>query len=171
VAGLSPPGTSFTIVPAFVDANILVYAEDRDAGSKHTIARDLVANLWRSGEGVLSVQVLQEFFVTVTRKLPRPLSPDQALTIVEQYLTWRVVENTGDLLLAGIRLASVLKVSFWDALVLQAARVERCDRLWTEDLNHGQRIGDLTIVNPFLPEPPSAAGGAERAGRKGRKAS
>ena len=142
---------SFTIVPSFVDTNILVYAEDRDAGSKHTIARDLVADLWRSGEGVLSVQVLQEFFVTVTRKMPRPLGFDETLAIVEQYLTWRVVENTGNLLLASIRLASTLKVSLWDALILQAARGERCDRLWTEDLNHGQRVGDLTIVNPFLP--------------------
>lgn len=136
---------------AFVDTNILVYAEDRDAGSKHTIARELVTDLWRSGEGVLSIQVLQEFFVNVTRKVPQPLSPGDALAIVEQYLTWRVVENTGDLLLAGIRLASTLKVSFWDALMIQAARVARCDRLWTEDLNHGQRIGDLVIVNPFLP--------------------
>jgi predicted nucleic acid-binding protein len=103
---------------------------------------------------VLSVQVLQEFFVTVTRKIHHPLSPAAALTIVEQYLTWRVVENTADLLVAGIRLASALKVSFWDALIIQAAQVEHCERLWTEDLNHGQRVGDLTIVNPFLPEPP-----------------
>jgi len=138
-------------VPAFVDTNILVYAEDRDAGSKHTIARDLVADLWRSGEGVLSVQVLQEFFVTVTRKMKRPLQPPEALAIVEQYLTWRLVTNTGDLLLAGIRLAATLKISFWDALVVQAASIERCERLWTEDLNHGQRIGNLTILNPFLP--------------------
>lgn len=93
-------------MPAFVDANILVYAEDRDAGSKHDIARELVADLWRSGDGVLSIQVLQEFFVIVTRKVPQPLKPDHALAIVEQYLTWRVVENTGGLLLAGIRLAS-----------------------------------------------------------------
>ncbi|MFL6259107.1 MAG: PIN domain-containing protein [Thermoanaerobaculia bacterium] len=140
-------------MPTFVDANVLIYAEDRDAGDKHLIARNLVADLWRTGDGVLSVQVLQEFFVTVTRKLPRPLRPSEALAIVEQYLTWRVVENTGDLLLAGIRLASELKVSFWDALVIQAARTERCDRLLTEDLNHGQRIGDLTIVNPFRAEP------------------
>lgn len=138
-------------MPAFVDTNILVYAEDRDAGSKHTIARDLVADLWRSGEGVLSVQVLQEFFVTVTRKMKRPLQPPEALAIVEQYLTWRLVTNTGDLLLAGIRLAATLKISFWDALVVQAASIERCERLWTEDLNHGQRIGNLTILNPFLP--------------------
>ena len=143
-------------MPAFVDANILVYAEDRDAGSKHTVAGDLVADLWRSGEGVLSVQVLQEFFVVVTRKMPRPLGPDEALAIVEQYLTWKVVENTGDLLRAGIRLASTLKISFWDALVVEAARRARCELLWTEDLNHGQRIGDLTIVNPFLSESPTA---------------
>lgn len=141
-------------MPSFVDTNILVYAEDRDAGSKHAIARDLVADLWHSGEGVLSVQVLQEFFVNITRKIPRPLSSKEASTIVEQYLTWRVVDNTGELLLAGIRLASTLKISFWDALILQAAQVERCDRLWTEDLNHGQRIGDLTITNPFLSQPP-----------------
>jgi predicted nucleic acid-binding protein len=150
---LSLPETSSTIVPAFVDANILVYAEDRDAGTKHTIARTLIADLWRSGEGVLSIQVLQEFFVTVTRKMARPLSVEEALAIVEQYLTWRVVENTGDLLLAGIRVAASLQVSFWDALVIQAAQMERCEKLWTEDLNHGQRIGDLTIVNPFRPEP------------------
>jgi predicted nucleic acid-binding protein len=136
-------------VPAFVDANILVYAEDRDAGSKHTIARDLVGDLWRSREGVVSIQVLQEFFVIVTRKIPKPLAPQEALAIVKQYLTWRVVENTGELLLAGIRLASSLKISFWDALVLQAARAERCEKVWTEDLNHGQRIGDLVILNPF----------------------
>ncbi|HEY2290050.1 MAG TPA: PIN domain-containing protein [Thermoanaerobaculia bacterium] len=140
-------------MPVFVDTNVLVYAEDQDAGNKHTIARNLVADLWRSGEGVLSIQVLQEFFVTVTRKIPRPLSQEEALVIVGQYLNWRVVENTGDLLLASIRLASTLKVSFWDALILQAAQVEHCDRIWTEDLNHGQRIGDLMIVNPFLQAP------------------
>lgn len=140
-------------MPVFVDANILVYAEDRDAGTKHTIARDLISDLWRSGEGVLSIQVLQEFFVTVTRKVPRPLSTEEALAIVEQYLAWRVVENTGDLLLAGIRVAASLQISFWDALVVQAAQMERCEKLWTEDLNHGQRIGDLMIVNPFRPQP------------------
>ncbi len=95
VADLFLPEMSSTTVPVFVDTNVLVYAEDRNAGIKHTAARDLVADLWRSGEGVLSVQVLQEFFVTVTRKMPQPLRPDEALAIVEQYLTWRVVENTG----------------------------------------------------------------------------
>ena len=134
----------------FVDTNILVYAEDREAGSKHAFAKDLVAGLWRSGQGVLSIQVLQELFVTMTRKAARPLSPDKALAIVEQYLTWKVVENTRELLTGAIRRAAHLRISFWDALILEAAVSERCDRLWTEDLNHGQRIGNLVIVNPFL---------------------
>jgi predicted nucleic acid-binding protein len=127
-------------VADFVDTNILVYAEDRDAGSKHVMARDLVGHLWRSGQGVLSVQVLQEFFVTVTRKVPRPLASDAALAIVKQYLTWRIVENTGNLLVAAIGAASAHQVSFWDALILEAARMARCDCLWTEDLKYGQRI-------------------------------
>ena len=138
-------------MPVFVDSSVLVYAEDRDAGDKHEIARDLVADLWSDGGGVVSVQVLQEFFVTVTRKVPRPLPFEEALAIVQQYLTWRVVPNTGDLLVAGIELAATLRVSFWDALILQAALQQDCERVLTEDLNHGQRIGGLTVVNPFLP--------------------
>jgi predicted nucleic acid-binding protein len=136
-------------VPAFVDANILVYAEDLDAGPKHVVARDLITDLWRSGEGVLSIQVLQEFYVTTTRKMSRPLSREDALGIVEQYLLWRVVENNKRLLLAGIRLAASIKISLWDALVLEAALAEGCNRIYTEDLNHGQKVGDLLIVNPF----------------------
>ncbi|MGH9380249.1 MAG: PIN domain-containing protein [Thermoanaerobaculia bacterium] len=140
-------------MPTFVDTDILVYAEDRDAGEKHEAARDLITDLWHSGDGVVSVQVLQEFFVNVTRKVPRPVDPVEARAIVEQYLTWRVVQNTGALLLAGIRLASSLQISFWDALLIQAALDEGCERIWTEDLSHGRRVGDLTILNPFLPEP------------------
>jgi predicted nucleic acid-binding protein len=136
-------------VPAFVDANILVYAEDLDAGPKHVVARDLITDLWHSGEGVLSIQVLQEFYVTTTRKMSRPLSREDALGIVEQYLLWRVVENNKRLLLAGIRLAASIKISLWDALVLEAALAEGCNRIYTEDLNHGQKVGDLLIVNPF----------------------
>ena len=136
-------------MPTFVDTNILVYAEDLDAGSKHALARDLITELWRSNQGVVSVQVLQEFFVTVTRKMPRPLGTEKARNIVEQYLTWRVVQNTGELLVGAIRRSSLLRVSFWDALIVEAAITERCDRLMTEDLNHGQKIGDLVIVNPF----------------------
>ncbi len=136
-------------MPSFVDTNVLVYAEDRDAERKHEIARDLVVGLWNRRDGVVSVQVLQEFYVTVTRKLRRTMSPAKALEIVDGYLRWQTVDNTGSLLVAAIELQQKAKLSFWDALVVQAAIEAGCDRLYSEDLNHGQRFGSLTVANPF----------------------
>jgi predicted nucleic acid-binding protein len=135
--------------PAFVDTNVLVYAEDRDAGERHERARRLVLDLWDQRSGVLSVQVLQEFYVTVTRKMARPLSEDAAGAIVEQYLSWSVVENTGPLLQDAIRLSRDARLSFWDALVVCAAQHAGCSVLWTEDLNDGQRFGRLEVRSPF----------------------
>jgi predicted nucleic acid-binding protein len=80
-------------VPSFVDTNILIYAEDRDAGSKHAVARDLVLDLWQSQQGVVSIQVLQELYVNLTRKVKKPLSAAKAREVVEDYLTWSVVES------------------------------------------------------------------------------
>jgi predicted nucleic acid-binding protein len=140
-------------VPSFVDTNILIYAEDRDAKGKHQVARDLVVELWDNRDGVLSVQVLQEFFVNVTRKLAKPLSPSKAREIVEEYLTWRVLENTGHMLLDAIELQRKAQLSFWDALIVQAALDGGCERLYSEDLNAGQRFGSLVIVNPFAKGP------------------
>jgi predicted nucleic acid-binding protein len=136
-------------VPSFVDTNILVYAEDRDAKAKHEAARDLVLELWSRRSGVLSVQVLQELYVTVTRKLRKPLSTARALEIVDEYLTWTVVENTGRLLKSAIELQQKAQLSFWDAMVVQAAIESGCERLYSEDLNAGQRFGTLVVVNPF----------------------
>jgi predicted nucleic acid-binding protein len=143
------PGKNFTIVPSFVDTNVLIYAEDRDAKDKHLVARDLILELWDSRKGVLSVQVLQEFYVNVTRKLKKPLSAGKAREIVEEYLTWTVIDNTGRMLLDAMELQRKAQLSFWDSLVVQAAIDAGCDRLYTEDLNAGQRIGSVTIVNPF----------------------
>jgi len=136
-------------VPSFVDTNILLYAEDRDAKGKHVLARDLILQLWDDREGVLSIQVLQEFYVNATRKLKKPLSSPKALEIVEEYLTWTVVENTSALLTSAIRLQTKAQLSFWDAMVVQAAIEAGCERLYSEDLNDGQRIGSLVIVNPL----------------------
>jgi predicted nucleic acid-binding protein len=136
-------------VPSFVDTNVLIYAEDRDAKAKHAVARDLLLELWNTRDGVVSVQVLQEFYVNVTKKLKRPLAPARALEIVEEYLTWTVVENTGRLLVAAVALQQKHKLSFWDSMVVQAAIQSGCDTLFSEDLNAGQRIGSVTIVNPF----------------------
>lgn len=143
------PGKIFTIVPSFVDTNILVYAEDRDAKEKHEVARDLVVELWNERSGVLSVQVLQELYVTVTRKLKRPLSAARAFEMVDEYLTWTIVDNAGRLLKSAIELQQKAQLSFWDAMVVQAAIESGCDRLYSEDLNAGQRFGSLVVVNPF----------------------
>ena len=136
-------------MPSFVDTNILVYAEDRDSKTKHEVARDLVLKLWNERSGALSVQVLQEFYVTVTRKLKKPLSGPKALEVVEEYLTWTVIENSGKLLTTAIELQQKAQLSFWDAMVVQAAIDSGCDTLYSEDLNAGQRFGSLLIVNPF----------------------
>jgi predicted nucleic acid-binding protein len=136
-------------VPVFVDTNVLVYAEDLAAGFKRDRARELIVGLWESREGVLSVQVLQEFFVTVTRKVAFPLSPAEALRIVDEYLAWKVVENTGPLLVAAIERVTADRMSFWDALIVEAALSSRCSVLFSEDLQAGRRFGDLLVVDPF----------------------
>lgn len=136
-------------MPSFVDTNILVYAEDRDAGRKRDVARDLLVELWNEEAGVVSVQVLQELYVTLTRKLRRPLSPARASEIVREYLTWEVVDNDGELLIAAMDLQQHASISFWDALVVEAAVAARCDRLYSEDLNPRQRFGLVEVINPF----------------------
>ena len=138
-----------TIVARFVDTNILVYAEDLDAGSKRTVALNLIRDCWNQGDGVLSIQVLKEFYVTVTRKLPVVMSFELASTIVDEYLTWQIVPTDEALLRAGIGLSHSAELSLWDALVVQAAARAKCRTLYTEDLTHGQSFGSLEIINPF----------------------
>ena len=136
-------------MPSFVDTNILIYAEDRDAKRKHDVARALIVDLWESREGVVSVQVLQEFYVNVTQKLKKPLSAAKAKEIVEEYLTWTVVDNTGRMLVDAIDLQKKAQLSFWDSLIVQAAFQSGCDLLYSEDMNAGQRFASVTVVNPF----------------------
>lgn len=133
----------------FVDANVLVYAFDPSAGSKHAAAGTLVERLWNEGTGHLSVQVLQEFFVTVTRKVARPLPADQAEERVRELAAWRVfAPNAGDVL-AAIALQRRTKLSFWDAMILHAAAESGCSVCWTEDLRDGQVVRGVRIANPF----------------------
>jgi predicted nucleic acid-binding protein len=95
------------------------------------------------------VQVLQELYVTLIRKVRRPLAPARAAEIVREYLTWRVVDNDGDLLVAAMGLQQRATLSFWDALVVEAASAAGCERLYSEDLNPRQRFGAVEVVNPF----------------------
>ncbi len=136
-------------MPSFVDTNVLLYAEDADAGAKRERARALVTELWNNRQGVLSVQVLQEFYVAATRKLRKPLAPAKAREIVREYLAWTVVPGTTPLLEAALDLHQRSALSFWDAMIVQAAIESGCDRLYSEDMNDGQRHGSVTVTNPF----------------------
>jgi predicted nucleic acid-binding protein len=133
----------------FVDANILVYAFDASAGKKRVAAEQLLSGLWETGTGCLSVQVLQEFFVTVTRKVAQPLSVDEAADRIREFTTWKVFAPTAEDVLAAIALHQQAKVSFWDAMVVQAAAESGCDTLWTEDLSDGQLLRGVRIRDPF----------------------
>jgi predicted nucleic acid-binding protein len=133
----------------FLDTNVIVYAYDRDAGRKHEIAKALLIDLWNAQGGVLSTQVLQEFYVTVTKKVASPLPPESAREIVEDYLTWEVVTNDGEAVLEAIDIQVSEKISFWDALVVAAARKGGADILLSEDLADGRKFGDVSVRNPF----------------------
>jgi len=133
----------------FVDTNILVYAYDSSAGIKNREARKILADLWASGLGVLSTQVLQEFFVTVTRKLPKFMDPGIARNVVRDLLNWEVVTVDGDTILDAIDLYRSQGWSFWDSLIIAAAGKGGCALLLSEDLSSGQRVGKVTIRNPF----------------------
>lgn len=133
----------------FVDANILMYAHDKAAGVKHARAKALVERLWRDRTGVVSTQVLQELSVNLRRKANRPLDARTTREIITDYLTWRVVVDNGDAILEAIDLEARHRISFWDALVVQAAQTSGANVLYSEDLSDGQRYGTVRVTNPF----------------------
>jgi len=133
----------------FVDTNILMYAHDSAAGEKHERARALVEDLWETRSGVVSTQVLQELAVNLRRKAKKPLDAQVTRDIVSDYLAWQVVVNAGDSILEALDLESRYQVSFWDALVIQAAQVGRAEILYSEDLSDGQRYGSVLVRNPL----------------------
>ena len=134
----------------FVDTNILVYAHDLDADFKNEIAGNILKKLWQEGTGVISTQVLQEFYVTVTRKIPDPLSAAKARGILENYMAWHVELNGPELILLASEIEQRHLLSFWDSLIVAAACNAKADKILTEDLNHGQIIEGVLIENPFL---------------------
>ena len=135
----------------FVDTNILLYAHDRDAGAKHQRARTVLQGLWETRTGVLSTQVLEEFYVNVTRKIPTPLPRHEARDLIRQYGVWDVILLDGAMILEASEIDERMKISFWDALILVAAKKGRTSALLSEDFRHGQSFGDVVVRNPFLP--------------------
>jgi predicted nucleic acid-binding protein len=134
----------------FVDTNILVYAHDRSTGVKHERAQRLLEQLWDSGKGVLSTQVLQELCINLRRKAGNPLPVEEVRRLIREYSTWEVVTNTPESVLDALEIEMRYKTSFWDALILQAAEFSGASILYSEDLATGQRYGSIQVVNPLL---------------------
>jgi predicted nucleic acid-binding protein len=134
----------------FVDTNILIYAHDRSAGAKHDRARQLIERLWASGEGVLSTQVLQELCINLRRKVARTLPVEEVRQLIQDYLSWEIIINTPESVLQALDIEVRYKISFWDALVLQAAESSGATVLYSEDLSAGQHYGSIQVVNPLV---------------------
>ena len=133
----------------FVDTNILMYAHDRAAGLKHKRARLLIEDLWNSGRGVLSTQVLQELCINARRMTSRPLSVEETRRLVQDYLSWEIVVNTPASVIQALDIEVRHKISFRDALIVQAAESAGVAILYSEDLATSQRYGSLRVVNPL----------------------
>ncbi len=131
----------------FFDTNILLYADDEDAGVKRDRARVVIAEALLEGTGVVSTQVLQEYFVNATRKLQ--LDPAKARARLENYLAFEVITVRVEQLLGAIDLHRLRALSFWDALIVRSASDAGCDRLLTEDLHAGLRLEGVLVENPF----------------------
>ena len=133
----------------FVDTNILVYAHDADAGMKHERAVSILKELWDKDTGRMSVQVLQEFYINVTKKLTTRLARSSAREVVEIYAAWIHEPTTPETVLRATDIAELAQISFWDALILASAEKSGAATLYSEDLNHGQSIVGIQIVNPL----------------------
>ena len=134
----------------FVDTNVLVYAHDADAGMKRQRAVDTLRELWETDTGTISVQVLQEFYVNVTRKLVTPVARSTAREVVSAYGAWVREPTTAETVLRATDITELAQISFWDALIIAAAEQAGAAEVLSEDLNDGQTIAGIRIVNPLL---------------------
>jgi predicted nucleic acid-binding protein len=136
----------------FVDTNVLIYAHDVDAKAKHETAKNVLRELWSRRTGVLSMQVLQEFYVNVTRKIAKPLSKDAARRVVNSYSIW-CIETTPAEIAAAFQIEDKSRIGFWDALIVASAAKSGAVRILSEDLNAQQMIAGIRIENPFAQLP------------------
>ena len=131
----------------FIDTNVLVYAHDLDAGQKHDVARDLLLGFWSAKPWPwISVQVLQELLVTLRRK---GVAADDVRETIHDYMRWRVVGNSVDLLKSGMEEMDRWQLSLWDSIIIAAARSVGATRIYSEDLSHEQDYEGIRVVNPF----------------------
>lgn len=135
----------------FVDTNVLVYAYEPDAGDRHLAARELVARLGGSRRAAISVQVLQEFHVTMTRRMAHAAyTPEVARARLQMLSRWPVHSPSADDVVAAAEISAESQISLWDAMILRSAARMGCAVLWSEDLNPGQVISGVRIQSPFV---------------------
>lgn len=134
---------------AFVDTNILVYAHDLVSGTKNERARTVIEKLWSVGGGVLSTQVLQELCINLRRKALKPLTIEETRSLIEDYTGWEIVVNTQNSVIEALTIEARYQISFWDALIVQAAERSGAAILYSEDLSDGQTYGSVRVVNPL----------------------
>ena len=149
----TPGVKSSTTGAVFVDSNVLIYGRDFSHPDKQRRASVWMAELWRSKRGRLSFQVLTEFYVNVTRKLRPGLDEETARQDVRALLTWKPIGLNQRVLEQAWHTQERYHFGFWDALIVAAAQVEGCRYLLTEDLQDGQEIGSVLVVNPFRSTP------------------
>ncbi len=136
-------------MPPFFDTNVLVYLVDEDEPEKQRIARGLVEEHLAEGAGMISVQVLREFY-WVAKRLDHPLSEEKAREAVNDFAEFASVAEDAGMVLKAVRRHREMSLSLWDALIVEAALKAGADRLFTEDLQHGQVIEGMRVENPFL---------------------
>jgi predicted nucleic acid-binding protein len=132
----------------FVDTNVLIYAHDVDAKRKHEAAKTVLQQLWSERAGTLSMQVLQEFYVNVTRKILRPIPKETARLVVSTYTPW-CIDTTPAEISNAFRIEDEARIGFWDALIVASAVKSGANRILSEDLNAGQIISGVRVENPF----------------------
>lgn len=137
----------------FVDTNVFVYARDLSAGTKQPQAQHWLERLWKTSTGSTSHQVLNEYFVTVTGKLRPGMSRPEAWVDVHDLFAWNPQETDRLVLELAFHLVSRLSLSWWDALVFAAARLQNCRYLLSEDLQAGIEFDGTTVINPFVSAP------------------
>ena len=135
---------------SFFDTNVLVYLFDDDSPQKKVAVQQIFKKDNSAGDILFSTQVLQEFYVVVTRKLAKPLNPETALEAVTKFAALQVVVVNPSLILSAVRRSQKDSISFWDSLIIDAALEGGAQRLWSEDLQHGRTINGMRIENPFL---------------------
>lgn len=134
-------------VDSFIDTNVLVYAATRDA--RHRRKRERALQLIEEQNFALSAQVLQEFYVTVTRKIETPLTPEQTPAWIEQFEAFPCVAIEASLIKVAVEISVRHQTSYWDGAILAAAQSVGASTLYSEDLNHGQNFGGVRVINPF----------------------